>query len=261
MSPRRIAFPCNRVTAMLNRRTPRHASRWLALLASLAPGLAGCQQLQPQKPNPYANVRLGGQAVPIPSTPTIDPTKVDLHDDIVQVVQFWPQSLWIKDNATGRVIGFRATVYFQSSETERGAFVPGPIYALLSQVKSDSRGRVQRIPLHQWELDESQAMPFRVRKEAVMGYAYSFILKWPDEIDVTGRQVELVFGYQRQDGAIVRGQPIVRRVDLPPMGTPRPGPALAAPTRAAPRPTRPLATPEPDETPPAATRRLEMGRP
>ncbi|MGE0481019.1 MAG: hypothetical protein AB7Q17_11160 [Phycisphaerae bacterium] len=249
------------MTAMLNRKNIRRAARCLALLAGAAPGLIGCQQFQPQKPNPYANVRLGGQAVPMASTPAIDPTKIELRDDIVQVVQFWPQSPWIKDGATGRVIGFRATVYFQSSETERGAFVPGPIYALLSQVKSDSRGRVQRIPLHQWELDESQAMSFRVRKEAVMGYAYSFILKWPEEIDVSGRQVELVFGYQRQDGAIVRGQPIVRRVDLPPVGTPRPGPALASPTRSAPRVARPLASPEPDDAPPAATRRLEMGRP
>jgi len=157
--------------------------------------------------------------------PTIDPTAVPTRDDIASIVQFWPTVPWIKDGATGRVNGFRATVYFISSADELGAFVSGTIMARVFVLTPDARGNVERRPVYQWGLDEQAAMPFRVRKRATGGYYYGMVLKWPDELDLSGRQVEIVFSYIRGDGVEVKATPRSYRVPATPrMRTP------AAPT-------------------------------
>lgn len=199
----------------------RRSARW-AVYASLvaAAGLcAGCAEWFKPKPEArsqsYENLRLTNTATqgpPSAPVPTIDPTTVSTRDDITSIVQFWPTIPWIKDVATGRVNGFRATVYFISAGDELGAFVPGTIMARIFVLTPDARGNIQREQVYQWGLDEQAAMPFRIRKRATGGYYYGMVLKWPDELDLSGQQVEIAFSYIRGDGVEVKATPRSYRV-------------------------------------------------
>jgi hypothetical protein len=93
-------------------------------------------------------------------------------------------------------------------------------------------GTTEKQCVHVWEFDRAAAIGYRVRKLAVMGYYYGFALTWPPNVDVTGKEVEIVFGYERADGQIVTGTP--RRAMVP---GPRPADVARQPREAAPRAT------------------------
>lgn len=143
----------------------------------------------------------------------IDPTRVELKDDIVQVIQFWPQDPWLQEG--DRIVGFRVPVYFVSGETEKGAFVPGDIFVWLNELQAGPDGRRTRKPVHVWELSEAEAAPFRVTKRAIGGYYYGFPLKWSADLRLEGKQVEIQFGYERADKRVVLGSARPFRVRIP----------------------------------------------
>lgn len=131
----------------------------------------------------------------------------DLRDDIVSIVQFWQQFPWIRHDE--RILGFFVTIYFVSAETEKGVFVREPILIWLYDTALDERGRRRRGELLQtWTFDRRQADGFRVRKRAIGGDHYGFIVRWDESLDLAGKQVEIQFGYQRgSDQRLVLGTP------------------------------------------------------
>ena len=48
-----------------------------------------------------------------------------------------------------------------------------------------------------------------------MGYYYGFPLRWPDELRLEGKLVEIQFGYQRRDGSVVLSAARRLRVPMP----------------------------------------------
>lgn len=133
----------------------------------------------------------------------IDADRVATRDDIVGIRQYWSQLPWLRRG--DRIVGFQSTVYFVSGETGKGAFVPGRIFAWIYEVPRGAASQAERTLLYMWELDEQQAMGFRVRRVAVMGYYYGMVLVWDENVDLEGKTIDIVFGYQRRDGSIVEG--------------------------------------------------------
>lgn len=200
-------------------------ARWAG--AVLALGLAawsgGCQQPP------------GRQSVGTPAL--IDPTKVETRDDITQIVQYWKPVPWLYDSDR-RPVGFQVTVYFWSGAMDRGAFVPGRILVWLYELEPTADGLRQRKLAYGWELSEQESRLYRVRKRSIQGYYYGFPLLWGPEVDVVGKEIEIVFGYERLDGRLLTTPGHRLRVPVPPGYRP---PTAATPS--APRPAVPPADP------------------
>ncbi|MBL8879226.1 MAG: hypothetical protein JNG88_08910 [Phycisphaerales bacterium] len=182
--------------------------------------VAGCVDAKPQPtqsksdPNSLRDVRIIGRKNDDAPVPAIDPTKIEARDDIVGVNQYWGQDPWIRDPSTSRVSGFSVATYFVSSATEKGAFVKGDIVVHLNWLRTYASGEIERTPLYEWELNESQSMGFRIRKKSVMGYFYGLVLKWPETIDVSGKHIEIQISYRRlAGGAMVKSAPRTFRIE------------------------------------------------
>jgi hypothetical protein len=142
---------------------------------------------------------------------TIDPTKIETRDDIVQIIQYWPQMPWLQQG--DRLIGFKVTVYFVSGQTVKGAFVPGNILVWVYELIPVADGRHERKLAHMWEFDEAEALGFRVTRRGIAGYFYGFPLAWPRELALEGKQVEIQFGYERADKKLILSS--ARRFKVP----------------------------------------------
>ncbi len=177
---------------------------------ALALLFAGCHAGQPTR-----SARPGGRAGTGPGDQNrIDSTKIETRDDIVQIVQFWPQNPWLQNSE--RVSGFKVTVYFVSGETEKGAFVPGETMVWVYELVPTARRRYERKLVHVWEFNQAEATALRVNKLAVGGYYYGFPLQWPREISLEGKQIEIQFGYERvSDKQVVLSSPRRFRVPTP----------------------------------------------
>ncbi len=175
----------------------------------------GCAMFDRPKASPPPPRILGQSTSRKPKPREIDPTRVRTRDDIVEIYQPWPQTPWLFDEF-GRVVGFRVRTYFISGTTQKGAFVPGTIIIKLSEIRRLPGGKFQRIALHTWQFSERDAMGYRVRRLALTGYSYGFVLRWPQELDLSGKTIEIAFYYRRTNGTIIRGLP--RRFRVPVVG-------------------------------------------
>ncbi|MCA9242328.1 MAG: hypothetical protein KDA32_00125 [Phycisphaerales bacterium] len=172
---------------------------------------AGCEA--PPKGQVPSDVRiLNTDSRPTVKPREVEPTRVPARDDIIEIIQYWPRDPWgLRD---GRVRAFRVATYFVSGKTEKGAFVDGVIRAHLYRLYADDKGDPQRELAHEWELPASEAMGFAVRKAAIGGYYYGFILSWPDDLNLGGDWVQIVFSYQRNDGREIESPPKLLRVPM-----------------------------------------------
>jgi hypothetical protein len=160
--------------------------------------LWGCQGPAPQSEPKYASpLRAVQQAQPVDNT--FDARSVPTRDDIVAVHTFWQPVPWLFDSSN-RVVGFRVPVVFVSGQTEKGAFVSGVIVCRLYGRERDASGLEQRRLLHEWRFDPQAAMNYRYRRRSVPGYQYGFMLNWPPELALEGREIEIEFVYEGGDG-------------------------------------------------------------
>lgn len=189
-------------------------NRLLVTVLALAtlPAWLGCEAAPK---NQYASIRLNqpGAGAPAPPPETIDPTVVDTHDNIVQIVALWRHFPFLKNG--DEVVGIVPRVYFVESGESKGAFVSGPIGAELYLLERDRDGRLVRGLAHEWKLDRAAAEGLRIRKVSPMGYSYGLPLQWPGDMDLAGRQVEVVFTYTRADGHVIRSSAKRLRIPLP----------------------------------------------
>jgi len=181
----------------------------LGITLALALVYAGCES--PNSNEPRSTWR--GQPDGPSQANKIDPTKIDTRDDIFSIVQFWPQTPWLR--TSDRVVGFKVTVYFRSGETELGAFVPGTIFVWLYEMVPTADGRRERKIAYGWEFDQAGALAYRVTKRAIGGYYYGFPLIWSEELALEGKLIEIQFGYERGDQRLILSEPRQFRVPVP----------------------------------------------
>ncbi len=101
---------------------------------------------------------------------------------------------------------------------------------------------------HEWQLDQRQAEGFRIVKRSTLGDSYGLVLRWPRELDLSGREVEIRFSYIRTDGRVIQGRPTPLPEPVP-AGAPTPtAPAMRVPPdRRTAAPSRPVTPPRENE--------------
>ena len=149
-------------------------------------------------------VWIAGLLVPVLSAGCAAPGPV-LHDDVVTIYHFYRLEPWVKDEE-GRIAGLEARVYFVPAGERKGAFVSGTIKATLCIRTPRPDGTYERTLVHEWTFDEAQAEGFRIVEPSRMGESYGFILRWPGEVNVAGRETEIRFSYVRKDGRVIIGR-------------------------------------------------------
>lgn len=151
-----------------------------------------------------------------------------LRDDIVAIRQFYAAEPWIRDE-DGRITGLAARVYFIAPKTElgefKGVFVRGPIRAEMYVLRHQADGTYERERVCDWTFDTYQAASFRVTQASIMGYSYGLYLRWPPDVDVMGREIQVLFSFTRPDGQVVARRGSRFRVPLP-AGAPTTRPAF-----------------------------------
>lgn len=185
---------------------------WLAVTIAIGvmPLLPGCadpnKRDSSKQPNAPKSMLFSTGASPTGSgkrqSPEIDPSKVAERDDIVSINMFWQGWPWLS-SSEDEVVGFRVPVYFVSGETGKGAFVANRILVWVSVVERGPDGRAKARPVHTWEFTREEAMGFRVRRLAVTGYHYGFMLAWPETLDLTDKEIEIEFGLERANGSVL----------------------------------------------------------
>jgi hypothetical protein len=151
-----------------------------------------------------------------------------LRDDIVAIRQYVPNPGWLKDPADERVAGIATRVYFRSAETEKGTFVKGPFEVDLMLLSRGADGRYKRAVVHTWQFREPGVMGLRSRKAAVLGDSYLLPLHWPEDMDLAGQEIQLLYRYHRADGHVIERTGSKFRVPVPLAYLPRQG--ATAPT-------------------------------
>ena len=180
-------------------------SAWaVGLAVGIGLAAAGCEPTT-NKGMTYEEVakQTKGSGAPIKPPPPIDPTLVPTRDDIVQIVQYWPQMPVLMES--GRPVGIQVRAYMIDAREQKGAFVPGTVEASIYTHVRKANGVVEPTLVHTWRLDERAAMGFRMTRESTMGYSYGFVLRWPEELDIYGKLVDVVFSYARGDGRVIKG--------------------------------------------------------
>lgn len=197
----------------------RSVFRWATISTALAlcASLSACQP--PPRNSGYAGTGIKG--VEVKPQKTIDAQTIPTQDDIYEVVHFWQQLPWLYEG--NKPVGFKVPTYFLSSQTRKGTYVSGPIFVSLFRFDRAKGPEFARQLAYRWELSPADAMPFRIAKQTLLGYGYGFMLKWPDELDVAGREIDVEISYQRGDGRTIKGSS--KRLRVPS------GPDIAAPAR------------------------------
>ncbi len=228
----------------------RGAARVLKLAPAtlLTYALVGCTAPGPQKTDtPLLGASTISQGLPrsapkkkTAAAPAKGPAT---SDNVVEIVQFYSSQPWILDDE-GRYIGLRDRVYFVSADSGKGVFVPGEIVATLYTLNHRPDGTYTREKAHEWRFTPDQSYLFQVTTPSPMGYSYGLILRWPPELKLMGREIQIVLSYQRQNGQVLTAAGIKHDVPMP--GSAPPG-AIEVTTT-----TRPAGVPVP-AAPPAGT--------
>lgn len=163
----------------------------LAVLFVLMAGVPGCEQ--PQLP--------AAATTPVAS-------------DIFTIVKIFPLDMWRSyEPANINPGGFKFTLYLISAKTQKGAFGDGTIKVDLYVPELDEQGRKQYHLAKSWSFAPDEAMPFRIKQRAQMGWAYQLYLNWGDA-DVLGKEVRISVSYVGGDGRVIRSRPVERRVPI-----------------------------------------------
>ncbi len=137
-----------------------------------------------------------------------------MESNIIGVSKFFPASPWLVFDAdgSGRVDGVKFNVFLEGPHGPKGVFGNGDIVVDMYRIDSAPDGSEVASHIHRWDLDSSEAYPWRCKKETSMGWGYGLRLQWPATLDVQGRQVAFLVRYRRDDGKLLNSSRQILRV-------------------------------------------------
>ncbi len=141
--------------------------------------------------------------------------RMKLDADIVQVKKFYSAAPWLSFDEAGdpNPEGFKVAVYLISAQTGKGAFGDGDIEVVIYSHPKSEIGKPPAKPVveKKWVFSPEDAMPYRVKIEAVMGFSYGLRLSWGD-VDLLGKTVSVNINFRRRDGRLIQSSPKWLRV-------------------------------------------------
>jgi len=147
-------------------------------------------------------------AAPQKSDPLPPPEK-----DIVAVAMFINSDPWLSFDPGGdqNPEGLRLTVWLQSGKGPKPVYADGTIQIEMYRIVKSRDGKRRRELAKQWTFDRDQAALWLPRQEGPLGWPYCFRLNW-GEVDVYGRDIEIVAKFIAQNGQIITGRPASLKV-------------------------------------------------
>jgi hypothetical protein len=139
-----------------------------------------------------------------------------LESNIVRVSKFFSSEPWLSfdDDGSGRINGFRCTVYLEGAGSPLGVFGTGTIIVAMFRLDRDPLGREIATPLQEWEMPADKAYPWRSKNRTLLGFGYGMRLRWDEQLKVAGKQVAFMVKYVRDDGHIINSSRQVLKVPL-----------------------------------------------
>ena len=136
--------------------------------------------------------------------------------NIVSVNKFFSSVPWLifDDPSSGRIDGFKCTLYLEGYDSPKGVFGTGTIVVTMYRIENDPLGREFTTQVHEWELPPHKAFPWRAKKATMIGWGYGLRLHWGKDLDVMGRRIAIVIKYIRDDGRVLSSSRTVLRVPL-----------------------------------------------
>lgn len=163
------------------------------LLALAAAGVllaAGC--VQPEQ-------GLGGPDGAIVDTVARMPTE----PNVVSVVAFYKSTApWLWNADRTRVSGIYVSALYLLGPKGLGVFGDGVICPRMFVVETGKEGKRHAKQVKEWAFNVKEAIPFRAKEKRTLGWGYGILLPFGD-LDVSGREIQMVVCFERTDGRLV----------------------------------------------------------
>lgn len=165
------------------------ASQGVVLLA--VAGLVGCQE---------PNQGFGPHRQPTPEEIMRMPVEWNVN---AIAVFFNPHSSWIWTEDRSRVQGLFINSLYLLGHDGKGVFGDGVICPRLYLIETTPEGQKKQTLFKEWSFDVEEAMAFRVKRPAALGWGYGLLpLDFADS-DLGGRDLRVVVSFERSDGRVV----------------------------------------------------------
>jgi hypothetical protein len=120
--------------------------------------------------------------------------------NVIRVMVFYdPYTCWFRNEDKSRVTGIWVGGLYLIGPDGKGVFGDGVIRPKLYTFELTPEGK--RVPklVKEWSFDVEQADPFRAKEKRAYGWGYALPLMFGD-LDLGGREVQLVISFDRSDG-------------------------------------------------------------
>lgn len=167
-------------------------ARRVVLVAAGALLAAGC--VQPgQGPAARPDDAMTHAAARIPTEP-----------NVVSAVAFYKSmSPWLWNADQTKVSGIYVSALYLLGPKSLGVFGDGTIRPRMFVVEPGKDGRKHTRQIKEWSFNVEEAIPFRAKEKRTLGWGYGIPLGFGDDLDVSGREIQMVICFERNDGRLV----------------------------------------------------------
>lgn len=123
--------------------------------------------------------------------------------NVTAVVAFYKSAspFWWNADKT-RVAGIFVSAVYLVGPKGLGVFGDGTIRPRMSVVETGKDGKQHIRLVKEWSFSVEQAVPFRAKEKKPLGWGYGIPLPLGD-LDVSGREIQMVVCFERNDGRLV----------------------------------------------------------
>jgi len=134
-----------------------------------------------------------------------DVARVPTEPNVVNVVAIYNSiSPWIYDRDKVKIRGIYVSGLYLLGPKGYGVFGDGVIQPRLYVIERGPDGKKQPKMVKEWSFTVEEAIPFRGKQKRTPGWGYGLPLIF-DDLDLAGREVQMIVDFERNDGRIVPG--------------------------------------------------------
>ena len=162
----------------------------LAVAAGVALFTAGCVNPEPATTRPGSTI---DHAV----------ARMPTEPNVTAVAAFYRSaSPWGWNSDRTRVAGINVSALYLLGPKGLGVFGDGAIRPRMFVVETGKDGKKHSRLVKEWSFSVEDAVPFRTKEKKTLGWGYGIPLGFGD-LDVSGREIQMVICFERNDGRLV----------------------------------------------------------
>lgn len=141
------------------------------------------------------------EQAPAQPLPSVDKVSKMIDPDVVGVAAFYNSfDPWMWDEGHERPCGIIVPGLYLMGTNSKSVFGDGIIRPRLYVQETNQKGESKWTLAKEWDLDVDKAMPFRSRRQTLVGWGYRLHLPWDELSQLSGRQIRMVIEFERKDG-------------------------------------------------------------